>query len=355
MIDDARKAEQIRRTRGLLLGVALGGTVGSYGGTIPGSSEPLRATTATQLACFTAEGLIQCHLRSRMREIMSPPNIWVWFALVRWARGQHLPISSPILQELDESHLEIGWLRRVPILREHRGYAPATVAAMRANRMGTRAKPVTTSHGAQALVRTLPLAAFSAAAASRDIYEIAADTAAVTHGDPKGYLAAAEGTVLATEFATATDPQTAVSCALMELSFSEDRKPHLDRYADAASDAVNNPADPTVLKRYGSDRSSHAVLSAALYAATSFPEYDQVCNALRFASAGADRGSVAAVTGALLGAMHGADALPVDLVSRLELAWVADTLARDIVTEVVDKPDEAYDCSEPRWHERYFG
>ena len=34
----------------------------------------------------------------------------------------------------------------------------------------------------------------------------------------------------------------------------------------------------------------------------------------------------------------GVFALPVDLVSRLELAWVADVLAQDLISEFVDSP-----------------
>jgi hypothetical protein len=44
------------------------------------------------------------------------------------------------------------------------------------------------------------------------------------------------------------------------------------------------------------------------------------------------------VAGALLGARFGAEALPVEDVSRLELAWTVDTLARDLVDRVLDRP-----------------
>ncbi|MFJ7096509.1 hypothetical protein ACIQWL_40770 [Streptomyces mirabilis] len=44
------------------------------------------------------------------------------------------------------------------------------------------------------------------------------------------------------------------------------------------------------------------------------------------------------MAGALLGAAHGAEALPVGLVSRHELAWVLDTLARDLVAQLTDSP-----------------
>ena len=79
--------------------------------------------------------------------------------------------------------------------------------------------------------------------------------------------------------------------------------------------------------------------------------------ALEFAATAPDGDSVAAVAGALLGAGNGASQLPVDLVSRHELAWVLDTLARDAVQELVDSPggSEFEAPRDPHWWSRYPG
>ncbi|MFE7529404.1 hypothetical protein ACFU7Y_27335 [Kitasatospora sp. NPDC057542] len=59
----------------------------------------------------------------------------------------------------------------------------------------------------------------------------------------------------------------------------------------------------------------------------------------------------------LLGAAHGVDALPVELLSRLELAWVLDVLARDLLQEYVDSPggSEHVPARDPHWWNRYPG
>lgn len=57
----------------------------------------------------------------------------------------------------------------------------------------------------------------------------------------------------------------------------------------------------------------------ALYAASSHPRAEQLGAALEFAAQAPAGKTVAAVTGALLGATHGVDALPVPLLSRCEL------------------------------------
>ncbi|MFJ9740510.1 ADP-ribosylglycohydrolase family protein [Streptomyces sp. NPDC101166] len=92
------------------------------------------------------------------------------------------------------------------------------------------------------------------------------------------------------------------------------------------------------LAQLAPDATAPSALLGGLYVAASFPDRYQVDAALRFAAQAPDGDSVACVAGALLGAAHGAEALPVDLVSRHELAWVLDTLARDLVAQLTDSP-----------------
>jgi len=105
------------------------------------------------------------------------------------------------------------------------------------------------------------------------------------------------------------------------------------------------------------DARAMSALAGGVYAAVSFAGREQVRDGLRFAASGANGAHAAVVAGALLGAVHGVDALPVDWVSRLELAWVGDTLARDLVAEFLDRPSggEYTPAPDPRWWSRYPG
>tara|TARA_B100000678_G_scaffold287451_1_gene294064 strand:+ start:640 stop:957 length:318 start_codon:yes stop_codon:yes gene_type:complete len=75
-------------------------------------------------------------------------------------------------------------------------------------------------------------------------------------------------------------------------------------------------------------------LAGGLYVALSFPDEDAVADAIEFAGWAPDGDSVAAVAGAILGARHGYEALPLEWLSRLELGWVMDRLAIDLAAEV---------------------
>ncbi|MFV5999047.1 hypothetical protein ACNPQM_43905, partial [Streptomyces sp. NPDC056231] len=70
----------------MLLGLAVGETLGAAGGRLP-AGGPVRAGVSTQLACFTAEGTIRAIVRGNNKGICHPPSV-VWHAYCRWAALQ---------------------------------------------------------------------------------------------------------------------------------------------------------------------------------------------------------------------------------------------------------------------------
>jgi hypothetical protein len=130
-----------------------------------------------------------------------------------------------------------------------------------------------------------------------------------------------------------------------------------DRLTTALRQAEDQPADAGRLAKLAPDATAPSALLGGLYVAASFPDRAQVNVALRFAAGAPDGDSVGCVTGALLGATHGVEALPVNLLSRHELAWVLDTLARDLVTQLTDSPSGSEYTTgwDPHWWDRYPG
>lgn len=117
--------------RGSVLGLLLGDALGATGGKPAANGSP-RATSAGQLACFTVEGTIRASIRSSHRGICHAPSV-VWHAYHRWATVQGIPD----VRQWGEEEWPDGWLADVPALAERRGSAPATVAAIQGQRMGT--------------------------------------------------------------------------------------------------------------------------------------------------------------------------------------------------------------------------
>lgn len=345
----ATQLGEMSRARGLLLGLGLGDALG---GAAEGAEGLLRAGVASQLAAFTTEGLIRAHVRGNHKGISHAPTV-VWHAYCRWAFIQGVAPSRMRERWVGSERWPDGWLAGIPALGERRGNAPSTVDALIRMKEGDMAQPAGGSLGAHALTRTLPCAGL-AIAASWAPAEMARDVAALTHG-PEAARVAAAGTHMAVAFLRARDVPAAVSSGVATID--NERLPGVRALAAAAEAAGRRPGHVDLLRANSPNRTAAAVLSGAVYAAVSHPGAGEVEQALRLAKHAPDGVSVAGVTGALLGAVHGIDALPVALVSRLELVWVLDTLARDLVAQLTINPSggECVDAADPGWWNRYPG
>lgn len=358
-----KEKEAASRVRGMLLGLALGDTLGAARGDLP-ADGPLRAGVSTQLACFTAEGLVRASVRGSHRGVCHPPSV-VWHAYCRWAALQGIEAERMRQRWAGGSSDKgwpDGWLAHVPVLAQRRGSAPATVAAL--SRIEQVERP-TTSRGCHALTRTLPVAVVGVAHGPAQSVQLARAVAALTHGDPAAQSAAAHAAVLAGHCLTSAlfGRPSRVRQALMDgVHALPQADPDLtadehDRLITALRHAENQPSDLGRLAKLAPDATAPSALLGGLYVSASFPDRAQVNAALRFAAAAPDGDSVACLAGALLGAAHGVEALPVELVSRHELAWVLDTLARDLITELTESPSGGGFGGgwDPHWWDRYPG
>ncbi|MEV1022973.1 ADP-ribosylglycohydrolase family protein [Streptomyces sp. NPDC050264] len=357
------------RVRGMMLGLALGETVGGSRGSLS-AGGPLRAGVSTQLACFTAEGVIRAQVRGHHRGVCYAPGV-VLHSYCRWAHLQG--IERERMQRrwnmYGTSVWPDGWLADVPALAERRGSAPATVAALSRVEKGVDLT-ATASRGCHALTRSLPVAV----AGQGGIFQAGA-LAGLTHGDPAAQAATVHATVLAHHCLTHPLPEGTTPYNLSTRSGESVRNalhagitalpsiggPLTDdehsRLAAALRHAVDEPADAGRLARLAPDATAPSALLGGIYTAAAFPDRADFRAALEFAAGAPDGESVACVAGALLGAVHGVEALPVDLVARHELAWVLDTLARDLVLEFDDSPSgsEYVQGWDPSWWNRYPG
>ena len=339
-------AGAVAAARGTLLGLILGDAVGATGGNVPDSGI-LPATSGGQLACFTVEGLIRADVRSALRGIGHTPTM-VWQAYGRWAALQ----GVVPLDEAKAARWPDGWLADVPVLREARGTAPATVAALRERPTEASQGAARSSVGPRAVTRVLPVGLYARAG---EAAQLAAEVAALTHRDEAVVAAAigasavqrlSEGETLARAMAAAEEHGARASAGAA-----------LTMLPAAIQAGRTAPREAAQLTRFTPDDAAASVLAGGVYVALSFPEPESIQEALVFAARANDGGHVATVAGTLLGAAHGPDALPVDWLSRLELVWIADTLARDLVRQMTKTPagTEYTEPTDPHWWNRYPG
>jgi ADP-ribosylglycohydrolase len=328
-----------RRVRGLLHGLAVGEALGAGAAT----RGVLAHGVATQLACFTAAASIRTSLR-RSATGTADARADLLDAYRRWARVWTAP-DRPRPRTA-------AWLDEVPLLAQSAGEAGDTVRGLAVGSGGTRTDPVTTADGWHSLARALPLAALVARDAGLAA-RTAVDSAALTHG-PRAFAPAGVAVLLAGAALRTGDPVDAVaegitSAILLGLDFTA-----VSLVDDAVRAAREAPASPVVLRAGASDESSAATLWGAVYCLLSHPGAAGSRAAFALAAAAPHPVAVSAVTGALLGAAHGDAALPQAVLTRLDLAYVIDRLARDLTRETTRNPDGSWGAAnDPAWRARY--
>ncbi|MGV9264082.1 ADP-ribosylglycohydrolase family protein [Kitasatospora sp. NPDC003701] len=353
------------RARGLMLGSALGDAAGVVRGRWP-AEGPLPIGVSTQLAAFTAEGAIRASVRMNHRGISHAPSV-VWHAYCRWAvlQGIEPERISERWTAGGGSAWPDGWLVQVAGLAVRRGSAPATVTALTGLQQGTPERPVTGSRGAHAVTRGLPLGLLWALSGPGTCALPVRQTAALTHGARDAQDAAVGAAQLVAHCLTESDPIGAWTASSPGDGHPFDAvvrtlpMPY-SAVPDTVLDLLKAPGgspDPGQLAWIAPDATASSALLGALFVVSRFPGRDTVGAALEFAAGAPDGASVACTAGALLGAAHGVGALPAGLLSRLELAWVIDTLARDLLQEYVDSPGggDYRPARDPLWRARYPG
>ena len=277
------------------------------------------------MTLFTAEGLLQSRQRSIDRGISST-EVVLLRAYQRW-------LSTQTQTDADrwQDPLERGWLLGVPELHARR--APgntclsALIATLDFHRPPSVEAPPNDSKGCGAVMRSAPIGL--AAADVEEAFQTARDAAALTHGHPSGYLSAAYFAALVHEVAR--------DVPLLEATRRVDRILQQQAGADevaravdlARTSALNRKATRQIIERLGEGWVGEEALGIALFCALSTEDGSPLSVAASLWKAVAHAGdsdSTGSLTGNLLGAMFGREALPP--------AWLADLELREVTTRI---------------------
>lgn len=349
------------RVRGLMLGLALGDAIGSKSSDVPRTGI-LKAGIATQLAGWTAEGLLRTATRYGGLVVGNPYSV-LTYAYQRWALlrgGKPTTVDWNPIYEMAGMNTR-GWLLDVSAMSQQRGSSPSTMKAILSGQ-------AVESEGCQGMLRGLPVAALigprihdgrTACPNLEYLDHYARGVSTMTHAVGGNYSTGGFSVSLLAECLRSQDGLEGAFHGVAGRWLDGEIHDHI---MSAHATARSTPCVPEVLARLAPHKTGISALAGGLYVALCFPEREVVAEALEFAGGAPDGDSVAAVAGALLGAAHGVEALPVPLISRLELGWVMDTLARDLALQVTTnqagdgwKGDGYEDPADPYWDTRYPG
>ncbi|MGW5175320.1 ADP-ribosylglycohydrolase family protein [Streptomyces sp. NPDC004082] len=349
------------RVRGTLLGAALGDALGApldalsleeirtahgAAGAVdlaPAYGRRGSVTHLTQLTLFTFDGLIRAQVR-RDTGAWHPPTD-LHRAYRRWAATQS--DWGP-----DERRKDDGWLAREEWLYARRAPARACLLGLGDDTMGTLDAPKNPGErGAEAAARSAPFGLL-VGWEPQLVMQLAVECAAQTHGHPVAYLSAGAYAVVVHALARGESLDAAVQRALALLAARPGQQPVTDALQHALGAVRQGMPSPGRVEELAGEGTAEGLLAVAVYSAL---VGEDVRHGLSLAvNHGGHSGAAGALTGGLLGALHGETALPPTWLAELEGRPTMLVLADDFAMEMTQGPAlHGPAGSSPGWLARY--
>ncbi len=299
-------------------------------------------TDDTQMTLFTVEGTIRAVVRGTLKGICSPPGV-VWHAYRRWL------VTQGELADSEDESLTSGWLIGERALHARRVPGNTCISALATGRMGTPEEHLNDSKGCGGVMRVAPVGLYRLD--SWGAFEFGCEVAALTHSHVTGYVSSGAMAFLVRRLIDGLALRPACE-ELLDVLLQHDGHEETLRALRAALDLVDRDAGAPSAERMetlGQGWVAEEALAMGVYAALAA---DDVRSALLLAvNHSGDSDSTGAIAGSLLGALHGVEALPGDLLGDVELRGLIVTLADDLVD--VQSCDE--ESMSDHWWERYPG
>ncbi|MFI8948234.1 ADP-ribosylglycohydrolase family protein [Streptomyces sp. NPDC053750] len=323
------------RVRGTLLGVAVGDALGApvdgldldaireahgaegLADLAPAYGRRGAVTHLTQLTLFSVDGLIRAQVR-RDTGAWHPPTD-VHRAYRRWAATQR--DWGPDLRRKDD-----GWLAREEWMYVRRNAPRALLLGLGDETMGTPQAPKNPGErGPEAAARSAPFGLL-VGWEPQLVAQLAVECAAQTHGHPTGVLAAGAYAVIVHGLARGESLDGAVQRALALLAARPGHQAVADALQHALGAVRQGLPGPARVSELIGEGTAAGLVAAAVYCAL---VGEDVRHGLRLAvNHGGPSAATGALTGGLLGALHGETALPP--------AWLAELEGRPTMLELAD-------------------
>ncbi len=279
----------------------------------------IRVSDDTQMTLFTLEGLVRSKQAVEQHDIPTVVE-GIRLAYLDWLYTQG---------EQPNGWKPVGKIAKDSRLRRRQAPGTTCLAALRAGGRGSPEKPINDSKGCGGVMRVAPLGLLQKWQPT-EAAELAARAAALTHGQPSGYLSAAAMAAIVRLTLDAVDPEDAARRAKGIVSNWKGVQETTHKI-DAALEAAQRPdGDPRIdLSRLGEGWVGEEALSVGLYSALtgrSFPEVLSIA-----ANHSGDSDSTASIAGQLYGGWKGLADLPNKWIRKLDVLEILLGLLRQAV------------------------
>lgn len=275
-------------------------------------------TDDTQMTMFTADGIIKA-LRKTLDKTKIPDLKTIFDSYKLWFNTQSY---FPQIQKGK------GWIAELKELYALRAPGTTCMGSMRENIPGTIEKPINHSSGCGGVMRVAP-----AGLVYHDNPEIAfkvgADCAALTHGNPRGYLSAGFLSGMIAHIISGKNIKEAVDATLPILKKYEGHEPVTKLITRAKELAQTNIEPLTAIEALGEGWVGDEAIAISTYCALKEPDNFEKAVQMAVNHSG-DSDSTGAILGNILGAHLGMNKIPSKWLNKTELSKELEVLANDL-------------------------
>jgi ADP-ribosylglycohydrolase len=283
-------------------------------------------TDDTQLTLFTAEGLILSTIRKEYRSSNGTVES-VYHAYLRWLYTQQQSIHKELIKNFGTCAIVDGFLTAHPQMFSRRAPGNSCLSALASGKMGSMNKPINNSKGCGGVMRMAPVGLFCRDAATA--FRIGCDCAAVTHGHPSGFLSAGFLAALIFHIGSGVSLSKAIENSLSILKQYSNGDEVFHSITNALQLSQSSLPQIDAIRHLGAGWVAEEALAISLYCSLTWK--DSFSKAVLSAvNHDGDSDSTGAITGNILGALHGIEKIPLNWRRKLELYQVIEEVAMDL-------------------------
>ena len=314
----------------------------------------------TQMTLFTANGLLFGYSRAAMRGIMGAPESYIRDSYLEWLQTQ--------TGNIDYTQNHYNWIREVSELHSRR--APGNTCLQALNQIAAHQEVNNNSKGCGGIMRIAPIPLYYNGnmrrfhCDSKVTMQVAGEVARITHKHPLGFLPAALLAHLIERLLSVESPTSYQIAQYLNdgISLLRNIYPEHGKEIDivkylvekAGRRAVSTLADAEAIKQLGEGWVAEETLAIAVFCAMRYPNDFEKAVVASVNHSG-DSDSTGAVTGNIMGAICGYEAIPSYFKENLELRWLIEEMADDLAGGIpVGEYIDCYDTPEKRrWMDKY--
>jgi ADP-ribosylglycohydrolase len=281
-------------------------------------------TDDTQMTLFTAEGLLRAHVRGRMCGLTTHAGV-TDHAYLRWLETQGVKAKYGIGHD--------GWLWGVEALHHRRAPGNTCLSALMAKE-GFGDAAVNDSKGCGGVMRVAPAGLFAwhfrnGDRGAEQVFDLGAELAGLTHGHPSGQWPAGVFALLVMRALEGIPLREALEEAKRLLRTKDRHQETLNALLMAEALAASG-VEPSAAKveTLGAGWVAEEALAISVYCALVARDFEHGVSLA--VNHGGDSDSTGAITGNLLGAVSGVEAIPGRWVDAVELREEIESIADDL-------------------------